>query len=366
MPLIIDSHQDIAYNMLNYGRDYTRSALETRRLEVGTTTPDRNGDATAGWPEYQSGQVAVIFSTLFASPAKSREAADLIWYSDYESAHRMYRAQIDVYRKLVDSHPDKFRFISSTKELDAVIEDWSKAAHASREETHPVGLIYLMEGADGIRSPHELADWWDWGLRIIGLAWAGTRYCGGTGDPGPLTDEGRKLISVMAEYNFILDLSHMDEAAAYESLDRYGGPVMATHSNCAALMKGSDTNRHLPDGVIRGLIERNSVIGVLPLNTFLKVGWNRRTGSRREEVPLDVLIAHIDHICQLAGNANHAAIGSDFDGGFGLQSIPPELDTIADLQIIASRLVARGYSESEAANILGGNWLRFLREHLPA
>jgi len=181
-----------------------------------------------------------------------------------------------------------------------------------------------------------------------------------------LTDDGRQLISAMADYNFILDLSHMDEAAAYESLDRYEGPVMATHANCAALMQGSDTNRHVPDRVIRGLIERNGVIGVIPLNTFLKVGWVRKSGSRREEVPLEVLIAHIDHICQLAGDANHAALGSDFDGGFGLQSIPPELDTIADLQIIGSRLISRGYSETDAANVLGGNWLRFLRENLPA
>jgi membrane dipeptidase len=92
----------------------------------------------------------------------------------------------------------------------------------------------------------------------------------------------------------------MDEAAAYESLDRYEGPVMATHANCASLMRGSETNRHLPDDVIRGLIEREGVIGLIPLNTFLKVGWTRKNGSRREEVQLDALIAHIDHICQLA------------------------------------------------------------------
>jgi membrane dipeptidase len=108
------------------------------------------------------------------------------------------------------------------------------------------------------------------------------------------------------------------------------------------------------------------VIGLIPLNTFLKVGWLRKSGSRREEVPLDTYIAHIDHICQLAGNANHAAIGSDFDGGFGVQSIPPELDSIADLQKVAEKLIERGYTESDAANILGGNWLRFLRKHLPA
>jgi len=229
-----------------------------------------------------------------------------------------------------------------------------------------VGLLYLMEGADGIRSPHELSEWWDLGLRMIGLAWAGTRYCGGTGEPGPLTEEGRRLLAAMADFNFLLDLSHMDETAALESLDRYEGPVMATHANCAALMRDADTNRHLPDRVIRGLIERGGIIGVIPLNSFLKVGWLRKSGSRREEVSLDALIAHIDHICQMAGNAHHVGIGSDFDGGFGVQSIPPELDSIADLQVIASRLTGRGYSEADAANILGGNWLRFLREHLPA
>jgi membrane dipeptidase len=336
----------------------------TRRLEAGTTTPDRNGDCLVGWPEYQRGQVAIVFATLFASPAKMKELGDTVVYTDYETAHRLYRDQITIYRKLADSHPDKFRIISSTKELDAVIEHWSQPVR--EEEGHPTGLIYLMEGADGIRSPHELGEWHDLGLRIIGLAWAGTRYAGGTSDPGPLTDDGRKLISAMADYNFILDLSHMDEAAAYESLDRYEGPVMATHSNCAALMEGAGTNRHLPDRVIRGLIERDGVIGLIPLNTFLKVGWLRKNGSLREEVPLDTFIAHIDHVCQLAGNAEHAGIGSDFDGGFGLQSIPPELDTIADLQMVASKLIALGYSETDAANVLGGNWLRFLRKHLPA
>jgi membrane dipeptidase len=362
--LIIDSHQDLAWNILTYGRDYTRSVQETRRLEVGTPTPERNGDCIVGWPEYQQGKVAVVFSTLYATPARKMETGDIIVYKDSETAHSLYRDQIDVYRNLADTHPDKFRLISSTPELDSVIEHWSNPELDA--DGHPVGLIYLMEGADGIRSPRELVEWWDLGLRLIGLAWAGTRYCGGTSEPGSLTDEGRQLISAMADYNFILDLSHMDPAAAYESLDRYEGPVMATHANCAALMRGSETNRHLPDDVIRGLVEREGVIGVIPLNTFLKVGWTRKGGSRREEVRLDALIAHIDHICQLAGNSEHAAIGSDFDGGFGIQSIPPELDSIADLQLIAAKLMERGYSETDAANVLGGNWLRFLRKNLPS
>src|ERR1051325_1137530 len=189
MPLIIDSHQDLAWNMLTYGRDYTRSVEETRRLEAGTTTPERNGDCIVGWPEYQRGNIAVVFATLYATPARKKEPLDTVWYADFETAHRLYRDQIILYRRLVDANPDKFRLVASAKELDSVIEHWSKPAqNGDRGEGHPVGLIYLMEGADGIRSPHELSEWYDMGLRIIGLAWAGTRYSGGTREPGPLKD----------------------------------------------------------------------------------------------------------------------------------------------------------------------------------
>lgn len=362
--LIIDAHQDIAWNILTFGRDYTRSVKETRRLEAGTEIPERNGDCLLGWPEYQQGGVALAFATLFAAPLRKKEPGETLLYADSDSAYRLHREQVDVYRKFTDSHPDKFRLITSTPELDSVVGHWSNPDHDS--SGHPVGLILLMEGADAIRSPRELSEWWDLGLRMIGLAWAGTRYCGGTNEPGPLTNEGRQLLKTMADFNFILDLSHMDKPAVYESLERYEGPVMASHANCAVLLRGAETNRHLSDGVIRGVLEREGVIGLMPYNAFLKAGWLRSNGSRREEVPLEALIAHIDHVCQLAGDSLHAAIGSDFDGGFGLQSIPPELDSVADLPLIAAKLIERGYSETDAANVMGGNWLRFLRRNFPA
>jgi membrane dipeptidase len=108
------------------------------------------------------------------------------------------------------------------------------------------------------------------------------------------------------------------------------------------------------------------VIGNVPLNSFLKSGWTRNNGSSREEVPLDTFAAHLDHICQLAGDSLHAGIGSDFDGGFGVQSVPPEIDTVADLQKLGPLLRARGYSESDIVNILGLNWIHFLEKTLPS
>ena len=363
MALVVDSHCDLAWNMLNYGRDYTRSAAETRVFEQGSLAVDKNGDTLLGWPDYQRGQVAIVFSTLFAAPSRAKEGDwDRLCYDSSDQARRLYLDQMHTYHELVESKSQYFRQIASQKELREHLTEWNDPGRPE----HPVGLVMLMEGADAIRSADELGEWHDLGLRLIGLAWSGTRYAGGTREPGPLTEDGRRLLRAMADFNFTLDLSHMDEQSALESLDLYGGPIVATHVKCLALLPNFPTNRHFSDRVLRGIIERGGMIGNVPLNTFLKPGWARRNGSRREEVPLDTLTAHMDHVCQLAGDSLHVGIGSDFDGGFGLQSVPPEIDTVADLQKIGPTLRARGYSESDAGNILGLNWIRFLERNLPA
>jgi membrane dipeptidase len=200
-------------------------------------------------------------------------------------------------------------------------------------------------------------------VRLIGPAWAGTRFCGGTREPGPLTKEGYDLLEGMADLGFVLDVSHMDEWALMQALDSYPGAIVSSHANVQSILKDEDSNRHLSERAIRGLLEREAVLGLSPLNQFLLAGWKR--GERRGQVPLQHLIDHIDHICQLAGDARHVGLGSDFDGGFGLQSVPLEIDTIADLQKLVPLLGERGYADEDVASILGGNWLDLLRDTLP-
>jgi membrane dipeptidase len=364
MNLIVDAHADIAYNMLKYGRDYTHAAKETRRSEIGGTAVLDNEDALIGWPDYQRGQVAVIFSTLFALPVRwstSENKAQV--YKTYDEAHQFYHEQLMIYHQMTDSAPDKFRLIASAHDLNLILDHWQNPVPS--ESGHPVGMVVLMEGAEGIRSLSELEEWYELGLRLIGPAWVGTRYCGGWKEPGPLKDDGRKLLSAMADYNFILDLSHMDEQSAVEALDIYRGPIVGTHGNCLSLMPNANSNRYFSDRVLEGIIERDGVVGVVPFNSYLKVGWTVGQ-NKREEVPLRYVADHIDHICQIAGDALHAGIGSDFDGGFGLQSVPPEIETVADLQNLVSLLQTRGYSETDIANILGGNWISRLKRDLPA
>jgi len=362
MPLIVDAHQDLAWNILSFGRDYTLSVFETRRIEAGSLTIDRNGDTLLGWPEYQQAKVAVIFATLFSTPARWAYDWETYFYKDAKEADKHYRQQLDIYHRLVDKHPDKFRLIDSASDLDDILAGQQKAE--STGEGYPVGLLPLMEGADCILDVGQLEEWWGMGMRMLGPAWAGTRFCGGTKEPGPLTSDGRELLAAMADFGFTLDLSHMDEPAVLETLDFYPGTIVATHANCLALMPEHEYNRLISDRVIHGILERNGIIGVVPFNTFLKDGWLIGK-SNREDVSLERLVDHIDHICQLAGDAHHVGIGSDFDGGFGLQSTPIEIDTIADLHKLTPMLLSRGYSEDDVAAILGGNWITTLRRSLP-
>ncbi|MBI4733198.1 MAG: membrane dipeptidase [Chloroflexi bacterium] len=362
LPLIVDAHQDIAWNIQAFGRDYTRPAAETRRLETEANSPaiEHEGHTLLGWPEYQQGRVAIIFSTLFVTSGKARYDWETIFYTNFDEAHRLYREQLDVYHELTDRHPDYFQRIGSRADLEAVLAHWADAS----AETHPIGLVPLMEGAEGVRSPAELELWWQAGVRIIGLAWAGTRYCGGTREPGPLTDEGRVLIKVMAAIGFTLDISHMDELSARQSLDLYPGPVIASHANAAAIIPEYTGNRHLSDDVIKALIGRDGVMGLVPSGKFLNYAWQR--GGQRDSVSLEMAAAHVDHICQLAGNTRHVGFGSDFDGGFGVEAVPGEVDTVADLQKLGPILAAKGYKDEEIAAIFGGNWIRHLQTHLPA
>jgi membrane dipeptidase len=363
MPLIVDAHADIAYNMLKYGRDYTRSVEETRRLEVGSTTVLDNEDALIGWTDYQRGKVAVVFSTLYAMPVRWHKGDNnLQVYKTFDEAYDLYHEQLLTYHRMTDSAPDKFRLIASSHDLDLVLDHWQNTLPS--ETGHPVGMVVLMEGAEGIRSLSELEEWYEFGVRLIGPAWVGTRYCGGWREPGPLTNDGRKLLSAMAGYNFTLDLSHMDEQAALEALDIYRGPIVGTHGNCLSLMPNTNSNRHFSDRIIEGIIERDGVVGIVPFNTYLKPGWLVGK-NKREEVPLRYVVDHLDHVCQIAGDALHAGIGSDFDGGFGVQSVPLEIDTVADLQNLVSLLQERGYSETDIANIFGGNWIARLKRDLP-
>jgi membrane dipeptidase len=361
MTIIIDAHVDFAWNALTFGRDYTLSASDIRRLEEGTEVPSRNGHTMLGWPEWVRGRVAILFVTLFAAPDRWQEGAwDILCYASPDEAYQHYWNCVEFYRRLVEEHPNKFQLIRKRADLEQVLEHWAMEPTDDRR----IGLVLLMEGGDGVRRPTELSEWYSAGVRILGPAWVSTRYSGGEKEPGPLTDDGRVLLNAMADLNMVLDLSHMADEAAREALDRYPGMVIASHTNPRALLPNSTRlDRHICDDYIRIIAEREGVIGIAIYNLFLKDGWVPSDG--RDPVAINDIVVQIDHVCQLVGDAEHVGIGSDFDGGFGLSKVPLGLDTVADLGLIGDALTARGFSPTEVEAVLSGNWLRVLRQVLP-
>lgn len=354
---IVDAHEDIAYNALYFGRDYHHSVAQKRRLEAGGDHP--NGIATVGLPDSILGRVALVYATIFTAPESAPGMGTIPGprYKDAGEAYRLGLQQLDYYQRLTDDS-DRVQLVRTQSELDTVLATWESGKEMTE---HRQGIVLLMENADPIIEPKQFEEWYERGLRIVGPAWAASRYCGGTGQPGSLTGLGHELLEVMASFNAVLDLSHMAEASFLEAVDRYEGVVIASHSNPRRFR---ETDRHLSDEMIRRLAERGGVMGIVPYNNFLRNGW--RLGDARTDVPFSLVLDAIDYVCQVTGSAQHVGIGSDFDGGFGVQSIPAGMDTITDLWRVGDGLRARGYAEADIEAILSGNMLRCLRQSLPA
>ncbi len=240
--MIVDAHIDLAWCQIVLGRDYRRSAEETRRLESGRSPESRTGEAVFGWPDCLRGGVGVIVATLFASPDRlCSRPWETQCYADPEGAHRMYSGQLDLYHRLADAQPDAFCILGSAADLEAHLSAWQAGQRR-------LGIVILMEGADPIREPSEVEHWVERGVRWIGPAWGATRYAGSASEPGPLTPDGERLLDRMQALGLVLDLSHMAEQAAWQALDRYTGTVVASHSNPRALLPGVDMpERHLSD-----------------------------------------------------------------------------------------------------------------------
>jgi len=366
MYLILDAHEDLSINMMDYKRDYRLSAREIQAIDTKNGLDQIWSPSLLGWEDWNRGRVGIVFSTLFKAPAKheDKNLETDKGYKSIQEANARYWRHPDLYRRFAEENPGYFRLIQTRPQLKAHLQDWENQDPEQPETFQPIGLIQLMEGAEGILGPDELPKWWQAGVRIIGLAWAGNQYCGGTRMPGPLTKAGKVLIKAMQEIGFALDISHLDEESVWDVFDLYEGPIIASHALACSLVKGYQGNRLLSDNVIRTLIQKNGVIGIVPGNDFLDMSLPRR--SNKSLYSLNLIVDQFDHICQLAGSASHVGFGTDFDGGFGVTDVPAGIDSIADLPKVLAALAERGYGDEELGQMASGNFLRVIESVLPA
>jgi len=373
---MIDGHLDLAYNVLTFGRDLFRSVQDIRQSERGTLTPRRNnGECTVAVPDMQQARTALVIASLFVVRAGVLEDWETQVYRTPQEARQRWLEQLDVYRRWCEDHLETFRRVETRRDLQTVLQAWQDfplpeplPPEAEPDERPapacpPIGLVVMMEGAEGLREPREIEDYAAQGVRLVAPVWAGGRFCGSNRDEGAFTREGWELLDILADLGMGLDLAHMNERSSLQALDRFEGWLCASHSACRALARQPDNQRLLSDTQIRRIVERDGVIGIALNARWLRPGWS--AGDPRESTTLKHVAAHVDHICQIAGDARHVALGSDLDGGFGLERIPAGVDTIADLPRLADALAEAGYNEMDLAAIFGGNWQTFLERILP-
>lgn len=357
---IFDAHLDLAWNALQWNRDLTQPLELMNQGEAHMTDHRARGHGTVSLPEMRRATIGVCLATVLVRakpnvlPIAGANRRDLD-FRNQMIASSVGRGQLAYYHLL--ERMEHIRILRTSQDLR---EHW--AQWASAPETSPLGVIVAMEGADPIVDPSQAGDWFEQGLRGVGLAHYGpSAYAMGTGGEGSLTSEGRAILHEFESLGVIVDLTHTSEPGFHEVLDRFGGRVHASHNMCRALVPG---DRQFSHEQIQRLIERDAVIGMACDAWMLQPGWIIGK-TTPEQTPIDNVADHVDHICQLAGNTRHVGIGSDLDGGFGTEQTPRDLKSIFDLHKLEPILAKRGYSDADIDAIFFGNWLRFFTESLP-
>ncbi|QDT33441.1 dipeptidase [Thalassoglobus polymorphus] len=355
--LIFDAHLDLAWNAVEWNRDLELTVAELRDFE-NNFEGIIPGACTVSYPELERGGIGIVIATLL--PRLHRKHKELTFYQGRESSYAAAHGQLAYYRSM-----ERKGVLKSLPDRAALAEHaqlWRDYLASPTGEAPPIGYILSMEGAPPILEPAQAGEWFDAGLRIVGPGHYGpNEYCHGTGSEGPLTDDGVQLLKEMDSVGLLLDATHLADESFWQALDVFNGPVLASHHNCRSLVPG---DRQLDDDQIKALIERGSVIGAAFDNWMIKPGYVKKVTSA-DLVKIEDVVDHIDHVCQLAGNANHSGIGTDLDGGFGKEQCPGDLDTIADLVKIPNILESRGYSSEDIEKIMSKNFVDFFEKNLP-
>jgi membrane dipeptidase len=351
--LIFDAHLDLSMNAMEWNRDLRLPLVELRRRELGLTDkPDRTR-GTVCFPEMRRGGIGICVATQIAR--YSSRFSKLPGWQSPEQAWAQTQGQLAWYRAMEEV--GELVSLRTWADIQRHLAAWKA------DSNMPIGYLLSLEGADSILNWRRLEQARLDGLIALGPVHYGPGLYGhGTDDEGPLTPRGQELLKEMARLGLILDVTHLCEESFWDALNRFSGPVWASHHNCRAL---ADWNRQLDDTQIRVLIERGAVIGMAFDAIMMVHGWaHHRSKPQDFQLKLEKICEHIDHICQLAGNARHVGIGTDLDGGYGTEQTPMDLNSIADLQTLREPLTARGYSPEDIDGIFHGNFLRFLEEHL--
>jgi membrane dipeptidase len=330
-----DAHLDLAM-MAALGRDmHAPAATQTR--------PEPPCSVTL--PAMREGRVTHALATIFIEP-DGHDAPIAYRSGDAESARRAALAQGTIYRE----------WFARGQATPMRAFDGARAAQG---DAHGPVLGVLIEGADALRDPEDLA-WWCRHLPVVavGMTWVHAgRYAGGNATQEGLTSLGRALVPTIERAGLAHDVSHLSDRALSELLEIAGpgATLIASHSNCRSIVGDPANQRHLTDAQLRALTARGAVIGLNLYSKFMMPGYE--VGQRAS---IEQTLAHVERVSQLAGSRRHVGLGSDADGGFSAARLPSGIDRLSDLDLLAQGLRASpfNWTDEEIAGFCWGNWAR--------
>ncbi|NJE85343.1 membrane dipeptidase [Thermococcus sp. CX2] len=229
------------------------------------------------------------FDRFFAHGIKSRVMA--IWTRpDRRSSALRYGLEVlnALMKDLGES--ERFELVTNVKEMRRTIEEGRVALWLGLEGGEP-----LEDSIDLLEVFHHL------GMRVLTLTWS-LRNAIGDGvferTGGGLTNFGVEVVGKAEELGILIDLSHINEAGFWDTLDVTAFPVIASHSNARALC---DHPRNLTDEQIKAIAERDGVIGAVAIPGFVD----------KERPTIEKYVEQIAYMVDLAGY-KHVGLGFDF------------------------------------------------------
>lgn len=350
----VDSHNDTLQRVLIEG------------VDIGKRLPDGSVDL----PRLREGGIHVPFFALWVP----------MYYHGAEAVRRTLDLR-DAMQSVLDKYPDQIELATSGRDIERIVRQKKIAAVLTIEGGHQIDddlrvlRMYRRMGILSMTLTHFRSN-----------NWADSS----TGAPlhNGLTDFGRQVVREMNAIGMIVDISHVSDKTFYDTLAVSTKPVIASHSSC---FTQSDVPRNMKDDMFRALARNGGVVGVNFGASFLNqkdaedlrqvIAKRNATEPTVSGAELDQFAAKdradgddthpktgaatledaaqcIDHIVKVAG-IDHVGIGSDFDG---LRSVPIGLEDFSKIPALTDALLRRGYKEQDIQKIMGGNFLRVVKE----
>ncbi|HYL75033.1 MAG TPA: dipeptidase [Bryobacteraceae bacterium] len=307
-----------------------------------------------------------------------------LWVPTYYKGAEAVRKTLDLrdaMQSVLDRYPDRIEMATTATDLERIVKSGKIAAVLTLEGGHQIAddlAVLRMYQRMGIRAMTL--------THFRNNNWADSS----TDKPehNGLTDFGKQVVREMNRIGMMVDISHVSDKTFYDALAVSTKPVIASHSSCRAL---ADIPRNMTDDMLRALAKNGGVIGInfgagflnqqdakslmesitgmaslepnltgkalddYAAKDFEKENWST---PRAANATLDDVVAHIDHVVKIAG-IDHVGIGTDFDG---IPDVPKGLEDASKMPALVAALRKHGYSDADVQKIMGGNFLRVMRQ----